>query len=279
MSEVYEENLARIKSQILEVRKKFTIKKTQEAKPLVAPPVSITLDTAAAGGGDQQGGAGERSERKGQRGTCWSVTINNPSPGEERCDMPGWTMTGQFEVGKSGTRHYQGCLKTPQVRWAAVKKIYPRANISLARNEFALKEYVKKEDTRASAIVSSGVMNIFQFQDVIAGDWKEEEWNSCLALYKNKAPDDVALIYVDGLVRKRIRDGQRGAEWIAMNPLWRSVWKNFYADIIARYASRPSQSQQVHSELHITEDTESRTPQAGEGDEDFCEESVGDSRT
>lgn len=226
-----------------------------------------------------RGGAGERSERKGQRGTCWSVTINNPSPGEERCDMPGWTMTGQFEVGKSGTRHYQGCLKTPQVRWAAVKKIYPRANISLARNEFALKEYVKKEDTRASAIVSSGVMNIFQFQDVIAGDWKEEEWNSCLAMYKSKSPDDVALIYVDGLVRKRIRDGQRGAEWIAMNPLWRSVWKNFYADIIARYASRPSQSQQVHSELHITEDTESRTPQAGEGDEYFCEESVGDSRT
>jgi hypothetical protein len=186
-------------------------------------------------------------------------------------------MTGQFEVGKSGTRHYQGCLKTPQVRWAAVKKTYPRANISLARNEFALKAYVKKDDTRASAIVSSGVMNIFQFQDVIAGDWNDAEWNSYQQLFKNKELGEVALIYVDGLVKTRIRNGQRGAEWIAMNPLWRSVWKNFYAEIIARYASSfspvcprrdPDASSQVQAEAE---------GEGAEGEVNICEESVGDS--
>jgi len=247
--------------------RKFTERETQEAKPPVAPPVSITLAEG------EQGGAGERSERKGQRGTCWSVTINNPRPGEEECLVPGWTMTGQFEVGKTGTRHYQGCLKTPQVRWAAVKKMYPRANISLARNEFALQAYVRKEDTRASAIVSSGQVNIFQFQDIIAGDWKEEDWKSCVELYPRKEIGEIALIYVDELVRKRMRQGQRGAEWIAMNPLWRSVWKNFYADIIARYASRPSQPEQVHHECEISE---IEAPQA-EGVKDFCEESASDS--
>ena len=93
--------------------------------------------------------------------------------------------------------------------WAAVKKVYPRANISLARNAFALKEYVRKEDTRASAIVSSGVVNIFQFQDIIAGDWKVEEYNSLLQTWDKKGPDEVALIYCDQLVKQRIRAGQR----------------------------------------------------------------------
>nr|WAE43163.1 MAG: replication associated protein [Cressdnaviricota sp.] len=264
--------------------RKFQIKRThaqieklQEAKPPVDPPVSITHEERS---DEVQGGSGERSEHKGQRGTCWSVTINNPSPGEERCDMPGWKMTGQFEVGTTGTRHWQGCLQTPQVRWAAVKKMYPRGNISLARNEIALKNYVRKEDTRASAIVSSGVVNIFQFQDIIAGDWKVEEFNSYLELFKNRDRGEVALIYCDGLVRQRIRAGQRGAEWIAMNPLWRSVWKNFYADIIERYASslRPSCSES-EGELR-THGGESTSPPSGccaEGDVDICEESVGDS--
>lgn len=268
----------------METPKKFQIKRTdaqmkklQEAKPPVDPPVSITRGDTE--GGDEKGGSGERSEPKGQRGTCWSVTINNPSPGEERCDVPGWKMTGQFEVGTTGTRHWQGCLQTPQVRWAAVKKVYPRANISLARNAFALKEYVRKEDTRASAIVSSGVVNIFQFQDIIAGDWKVEEYNSLLQTWDKKGPDEVALIYCDQLVKQRIRAGQRGAEWIAMNPLWRSVWKNFYAEIIERYASSLSpSSSQAPSEL--------RSPSGGEappswtqaeGVDNICEESVGSS--
>jgi len=236
--------------------KKFRIKRTdaqmqkqQEASPPVeTPPLVLREETPT--GGDEQGGSGERSEQRGQRGTCWSITINNPRPGEERCDMPGWRMTGQFEVGTTGTRHWQGCLNTPQVRWAAVKKMYPRAHISLARNEIALKNYVRKEDTRASAIVASGVVNIFQFQDIIAGDWKSDEFSSWRATFPRHQDGDVALMYVDSLVRKRIRDGQRGAEWIAMNPLWRSVWKNFYAEIIARHATplRPSRSE-AESEL------------------------------
>jgi len=220
----------------LEVRKKFIPKKKQVAKPPVesTPPVSITPETPQ--GGEGQGG--EKLDTT-QRGTCWSIVINNPRPGEERCDMPGWRMTGQFEVGKeTGTRHWQGQLRTPQVRWSQVKAMYPRANISKARNEFALKNYVRKEDTRQSSIVSSGVLNIFQFQDVIAGDWNEAEYESMQKLWSKEGPDDVAMRYIDSLVSKRIRNGQRGAEWIAMNNLWRCTWKKFYRDIIARYGRR-----------------------------------------
>jgi len=67
----------------------------------------------------------------------------------------GWKIDGQKERGKEGTEHYQLHVTTPQVRFSAVKKMFPRAHIEVARNVTALKQYVNKEDTRVAPLVSS----------------------------------------------------------------------------------------------------------------------------
>jgi len=90
------------------------------------------------------------------RATCWSLTINNPTEADEEsfalARQKGWKVEGQRERGEAGTEHYQLILRTPQVRFAAVKKIFPRAHIEVARNPAALSQYVAKEETRVGSI-------------------------------------------------------------------------------------------------------------------------------
>lgn len=89
------------------------------------------------------------------RGTCWSLTINNPTDDDRQnlAMLPaGWTVKGQEEKGEQGTLHLQLMLKTPQVRFSAVKKHFPRAHIEKARNEVALSNYVVKSETRVSEL-------------------------------------------------------------------------------------------------------------------------------
>ena len=60
-----------------------------------------------------------------ERATCWSLTINNPTEQDLKVSLPaGWSMTGQMERGEEGTEHYQGMLKTTQVRFTAVKNYF-----------------------------------------------------------------------------------------------------------------------------------------------------------
>jgi len=267
MSGVYEQNKAKIIERIREV------KKAQEAKPSGESPVSIT---------PPEGGQGlSKKVDTTQRSNAWSITINNPRPGEERCDVPGWWIEGQPEVGANGTRHYQGLLHTPQVRWSAVKAVYPRANIQAAKNVHALKKYVHKQETRLEVKQESGVESLFQFQDTIAGDWKPEKFEACKTMFANKPEDEVALIYVDSLVAARISQGQRGAEFIGINPMWRSSWKKFYREIIERYGKvlhQPATQAQVLYEGAKGEDERSDTESFGgsQGEVNICEASVGD---
>ena len=86
-----------------------------------------------------------------QRASVWSVTINNPTQTDEynisEARQKGWKVEGQLERGEQGTEHYQLILRTPQVRFSAVKQVFPRAHIEVARNVGALTAYVHKEDT------------------------------------------------------------------------------------------------------------------------------------
>ena len=90
------------------------------------------------------------------RATCWSITINNPTGADEEnmalSRQKGWKVDGQLEVGKDGTPHYQLIVRTPQVRFSAVKKAFPRAHIEVARNPTALEQYVHKDDTKAGEL-------------------------------------------------------------------------------------------------------------------------------
>lgn len=177
-----------------------------------------------------------------ERATCWSITINNPTPQDTGCDLPaGWVLTGQFEEGgNSGTRHFQGMLTTPQVRFRAVKKVFPRANIQVARNRKALAKYVSKQETRVAEFTTrqSDIPTIFEYQNTVASRWSWDAYNARIKfkIDNRMLPDydDVAMEYLDALVSEDIENGVRGIEFIAINPMWRSSWKKFWRSIIIR---------------------------------------------
>lgn len=153
-----------------------------------------------------------------------------------------WKLEGQLERGAEGTLHYQGMLSTPQVRFAAVKKLFPRAHIEVAKNKVALAKYVHKEETRAKEVVS--IPTLFEYQTIIAQKWDAAEYDrrweyACEHSTASEVanPDDVAMCYLDCLVAEDIESGRRGAEFIAINPMWRSSWKKFWRSIIKRNAS------------------------------------------
>lgn len=114
------------------------------------------------------------------RGTCWSVTINNPTKSDEEGiaqarQKGGWKVYGQLEKGCEGTEHYQLMVTTPQVRFAAVKKAFPRAHIELARDKKALAKYVQKEDTRIGEIISNDKYPTVNAMWDLFADWLNYE--------------------------------------------------------------------------------------------------------
>jgi len=172
------------------------------------------------------------------RGTCWSITINNPTPADLNIVFPNnkWVMTGQMEKGEEGTEHYQGMLVTPQVRFSAVKKLLPRAHIELAKNRKALEKYVTKTETRVAevAAITSNIPTLFDYQHTIAERWDDIAFAQLTEEHNKQHIDDVALIYVDNLVSEDIKKGVCGVEYIAINPMWRSAWKKFYQAMVYR---------------------------------------------
>jgi len=192
------------------------------------------------------------------RGTCWSVTINNPTESDLKPELPaGWRMEGQMEKGDEGTEHFQGMVNTPQVRFSALKKVFPRAHIELAKNRKALEKYVHKPETRIGEVdnVVSNIPTLFAYQHTIAARWDDDEWNmfyntrreqegGTTVVSKQEAEADIALAYVDYLVGLDIEKGVCGIEYIAINPMWRSAWKKFYRQLVNRERTAILKSQQ-----------------------------------
>ena len=199
-----------------------------------------------------------------QRATCWSITINNPTEKDLNPVLPArWSMTGQMEKGEEGTVHYQGMLTTPQVRFSAVKDVLPRAHIEPAKNMKALQKYVSKEETRLALVpdINSAHTTIYQYQSVIASLWDDDEWTSRQDEYFKSLPTkrtlgDVALDYVDDLIHEDIKNGRVGAEYVAVNPMWRSAWKRFFKAILERSRIR-SDAEEVEN-IIIPPQTEDR---------------------
>lgn len=198
------------------------------------------------------------------RGTCWSITINNPNETDYTLTLPpNWKLIGQLEKGEQGTVHYQGCLTTPQVRFSAIKKTFPRAHIEKAKNKSALIKYVNKEETRLEKVSdNSGVTipTLFDYQHTIAARWDDLEFSIFSSKYdqspdlKNKSSGDIALDYVDYLVGQDIKDGQVGVEYIAVNPMWRSAWKKFWKELVFRERSLPVENNSSASSIEDAED-------------------------
>lgn len=193
------------------------------------------------------------------RSTCWSITINNPTETDLNPTlMGGWKLTGQIEEGEEGTRHYQGMLTTPQVRFSAVKKVFPRAHIEVAKNRRALEKYVHKTDTRVEVLPDrvSDIPTLFDYQQKVALRWDMIEFAQFCDKYTDEqftklgGRDGLAMEYLDTLVEEDIRKGVKGVEFIAINPMWRSSWKRFWEAIIFRALNiEANAAQEDHSSL------------------------------
>lgn len=189
-----------------------------------------------------------------QRGSAWSVTINNPqSQDEEYMNLArqrGWKVEGQLEVGTQGTPHYQLLVKTPQVRFSAVKKAFPRAHIELARNVDALQTYVHKEETRQAELPSRSEMYpsmqklwslFYEWMD--KGDlfkeydnWKQDKW----------------LCKFDLFIKYAIMEGYV-VETMAVNPQIRAIVKNYGYEIICREFNRRQTDRQTDDSSTVDE--------------------------
>ncbi|AYP28961.1 MAG: replication-associated protein [Cressdnaviricota sp.] len=188
----------------------------------------------------------------GIRGTNWSVTINNPMPADMDfgwvAEHPGWSIEGQMEVGKEGTPHYQGLLRTPnKPSFSTVHKLLPRAHLETARNVKHLEAYVHKDETRVAQVdtVSSKIPTLFAYQTLVAQRLSMDNIGKCMRDMKiaatSKAQADYVMEYhVDRLVNEDIRAGVRGIEYIAINPMWIASWRKFWRSIIIRDGQRSS---------------------------------------
>ena len=203
------------------------------------------------------------------KATVWSITINNPTEQEVRCEVPGWKLEGQFEVGKEGTRHFQGMLKTPQVRFAAIKRVFPRAHIEVARNKEALANYVKKEETRVDVYTPGAVPTIFQYQSDIASKWRNEEWIKIIENVPEEKHDDVAMNYLDILVKRDIEAGQEELSGLpSINVAF--SWKKFWRSIIKRHhgTSRKQEEGSTSSDSQDAQEGQIDETNEGSGGED-----------
>jgi len=178
------------------------------------------------------------------RGNCWSVTINNPSPADEENfqqaqQRSGWRVNGQIEKGTNGTPHYQLIVHTPQVRFSAMKKAFPRAHIELARNKEALAEYVKKEDTRIGSLPSQSEMfpSTTKLMDMF-GEWIPDKTKGA---YLDYDPQKMLDIF-DDFICRHIELGYF-IEHIGVNPQVRSSIKLYGLSIIQRALHRQTDRQ------------------------------------
>jgi len=167
------------------------------------------------------------------RATAWSLTINNPTPSDEEgialARQRGWKVEGQLEKGKDGTPHYQLLVKTPQVRFSAVKKAFPRAHIEVCRNVVALQQYVKKEDTRQSTLPTTQEKypSLSRYWELIS-QWLNDKYPYIMC-----GDSPLTLEHLDKATYALIYQGYH-VEGIATNPSTRSAWKLYGEAIMMR---------------------------------------------
>lgn len=183
------------------------------------------------------------------RGSCWSITIFDDA--YKNATLPAkWALSGQMEkCPTTGVEHFQGMLTTPQIRFSAAKRVFPKAHIELCKNKIALVKYVKKEDTRIQSIPdrSSDIPTLWDYSDCLATAYDQEDFleyqKTCYdeeALVKTTLNDRI-LSYIDTLVCSDIERGMRGVEFIAINPMFRSAWKRFGKAMVFRALLKPIQ--------------------------------------
>lgn len=192
------------------------------------------------------------------RGTCWSVTINNPTDEDDELialakQRSGWVVIGQAEKGKEGTPHYQLMVKTPQVRFSAVKKAFPRAHIELAKNAVALEQYVTKAETRTGQLPNKSQYypSLTKLWDLISVKLYEltDDKDIANSFWWSELSDKKKLSWFDESISALISDGYH-VETMGVNPQIRSCFVKYSQSLFRRInisADRQTDRQLVQS--------------------------------
>lgn len=191
------------------------------------------------------------------RATCWSVTLNMKNVSRERVEAcldaarsKGWGVEGQLEVGAEGTEHYQLMVKTPQERFAAVKKVFPTAHIEVARNRKALEQYVHKEDTRVEQL-KSVEMTFLTYPQVRSQFFKWLVDNN-RHLSPMRDPEDRLQTW-DEFIGLSIEEGMH-CDLIGMNPQHRGCISKYWRHYIAYELSSRQTNERRHSDSQTPEE-------------------------
>lgn len=220
------------------------------------------------------------------RATAWSVTINNPLSADEeniaQARQRGWFVEGQLEKGAEGTPHYQLLVKTPQVRFSAVKKAFPRSHIEVARNVAALQQYVTKEDTREGSLPTQSELypSLQKVWDMFA-DWLNDKEIRNKHGFFVDYDDETFLKVFDLFVNAYILKGYI-LETIGVNPQIRSAVKHYGRNIIFRSMDRQTDRQTpdiIVPTFSINASTEVCETQLQDNDEAQSESSISASET
>lgn len=216
------------------------------------------------------------------RYNTWSLTINNPTEGDEenikRAMQRGWKVEGQKEKGENGTIHYQLMVRSGQQRFSAIKRQFPRAHIEPARNVTALKQYVQKEDTRVGQLVTNHdnypslnkfyelIFRTHLHGDILCTHEEKQCWNECelpwTIIYDGDIDERISrdpLQFLDQVTAYLINKGYH-VEQHTGNPLIRSTWRKFWRNILSRTAEE--------SLKKLREQTEITDINNGEGNEE-----------
>jgi len=167
------------------------------------------------------------------RGTAWSVTLNMKNVSRETCEAQierakscGWGIQGQIEEGKEGTPHYQLLVKTPQVRFSALKRVFASAHIEKARNVKALATYCNKVEGRLEEFKTIE-RNFVQFPEVRKKffEWIIQEG------YEQVSDYDRKLTLWDEFIGLSIRE-RIECDVIGVNPQYRSIIQRYWNDYV-----------------------------------------------
>lgn len=216
------------------------------------------------------------------KATQWSLTINNPTPQDytniTEAQQKGWKITGQQEVGDNQTHHLQLYLKTPHIRFSAVKKQFPRAHIEVARNPIALQQYVVKTDTRVGELPETNNQALYpNIEELYRRYAKEYYWDDYieeridngnydapLHTKLNKLTQDGALHQWRYYLACQIKLGNH-IDQLAVNPQVISFVKTYHTSIVYRaldqlydkiYSQTSGQTDTRSNNTNITDDTE-----------------------
>lgn len=218
------------------------------------------------------------------KASFWSITINNPTDTDyqqwEALKSETWVreVSGQLEKGEqNGVLHVQGCVKTDYGRHLQqLRRCLPRAHVEVAKNQFALKNYVQKSDTRVAELPTIKVATQQDVQDRVLKELQREgafkyKWTGCMTECFDDFLQDPKVwlgirkdweIWVDSAVSSLIREGYYGVEFVMANPQVRTAFRKYLPDILFRQW-KSSRARSAHAR-------EAGATDIGEASADVC---------